>query len=78
MPYLAATGTSANLTLAMLLEAGPPADEPGIRTLPDILQVRDPDEAAARHAKLVPVPARAAELRALLRRLTSTQPDDVR
>ena len=74
-PHIVATGASATVTLAMLLEAGPPADEPGIRTLLDILEIRDPDEAAAIHAKLFPDSVRAAEARALLGRLTSTPPN---
>ena len=77
-PYLVATGAPANFTLAMLLEAGPPADEPGIRALLDVLKIRDPDEAATLHANLFPDSARAGEVRALLRRLTAMPPDDDR
>ena len=77
-PYLVATGAPANFTLAMLLEAGPPADELGIRALLDVLKIPDPDEAATLHANLFPDSARAAEVRALLRRLTAMPPDDDR
>ena len=73
--YLVATGTSAKYALAMQLEAGPPVDGPGIRALLDILQIRDPDEAAATHARLFPESTRAGEIRGLLQRLTSTPPE---
>lgn len=55
-PCLVATGRAASSTLAMQLEAPPPADEPGVRARLDIIEIRDPDEARAIHARRNPRP----------------------